>query len=116
MIQENGDPWVPDVFDRLRRVASYERRRRWNATASAASGEMPAVPASPMPAEILGERFDSVEAEVAELARELNRIERRARRMVFRSQLAMVLALVLALTCVLLSTGMLREWLGRVHG
>ena len=116
MIQENSDSSVPDVFDRLRRVASHERRRRWNATASSASGEMPAVNASPMSTEMLGERFDSVEAEVAELAREIHRIERRSRRATFRSRLSMVLALVLAVTCVLLASGMLREWIGRGPG
>jgi hypothetical protein len=107
----------PEVFERLQRLALHERRRRWDSTRSAlsaGSGDPDNPCQGGMPPELLTERFDSLEAQLAALARELRRVEHRSAMIALRARLAVALGLIAALACMGLWTGTLSDWILRL--
>jgi len=107
----------PEVFERLERLALLERRRRWDSTRnalSANSGDPDNPGQAAMPTELLTERFDSLESQLAALARELRRVEHRSSMIALRARLAVALGLLAALACMGLWTGTLSNWIIRL--
>lgn len=111
---ERSNDKEPEVFERLQRLALHERRRRWDSTRNALtanSRDSDSPGQAVMPPELLAERFDSLEAQVSALARELRRVEHRSAMIALRARLAVTLGLVAALACMGLWTGTLTNWL-----
>ncbi|RUL84665.1 hypothetical protein [Tautonia sociabilis] len=103
----------PEVFDRLQRLAMHERRRRWDSTLLALTSnpaDADRLGSASMPTDLVSERFESLELQIAALARELRRIERRAGMIALRARLAVVLGLLAAIACMGLWTGTLSAW------
>ncbi|QDV32556.1 hypothetical protein [Tautonia plasticadhaerens] len=114
---ERSNDREPEVFERLQRLALHERRRRWDSTRNALtanSRDSDGPGQAAMPTELLTERFDSLEAQLAALARELRRVEHRSAMIALRARLAVTLGLIAAIACMGLWTGTLTDWILRL--
>lgn len=120
MADRLGNDQEPEVFERLQRLAIHERRRRWDSTRNVLSGPSndsdkgKAV----IPTDLVSERFDWLESQIAALARELRRVESRSRKQSLRAQMAIAFGLIMAVTGIglWLGSGVLHAWFWHLSG
>jgi hypothetical protein len=80
MMDRLGNEQEPEVFERLQRLAIHERRRRWDSTrnAQSANSSDSEKGRAVIPPDLVSERFEWLECQIASLARELRRVESKA--------------------------------------
>lgn len=120
MVDRLSNDQEPEVFERLQRLAIHERRRRWDSTRNAltATSNESEKAQAVLPTDLVSERFEWLECQMAALARELRRVESRSKRQTMRAQVAIASGLIMAVTGIglVLGEGVLHAWFWHVSG